>query len=178
MIESADSLDLHYREADPWGYDSHPDDGLRRARLLSLLPKRRYARTLDIGCGNGFITQTLPGEEVVGCDVSSAALAWASRRVEAERNRFRFVHAGLFDLLEQDLGTFDLIVVTGVLYPQYVGKSMALCTEILRRVSSEDGIVASCHIMEWNYFRLPFSMIDQTIYPYREYTHSLEIMTS
>ena len=61
MIQSSDDLDKWYGQADPWGYESNPDDLKRKALLLSELPVKDYQRVLDIGCGHGFITRDLPG---------------------------------------------------------------------------------------------------------------------
>jgi demethylmenaquinone methyltransferase/2-methoxy-6-polyprenyl-1,4-benzoquinol methylase len=53
-----------------------------RDRLISMLEALGPARTLDVACGTGFLTQHLPGA-VTGLDQSAAMLEVASVRVPA-----------------------------------------------------------------------------------------------
>lgn len=176
-IQTKTEIEEFYATEDPWQYDSTPDDAERRARLLSAIPKRRYRRTLDIGCGNGFLTEHLPGQEVVGCDLSEAAIDWARKRVagRSDDERITFFASSIFKLTPETRGTFDLIVITGVLYPQHIGSSWSLVSEIVDRLLEPRGILATCHISEWCKHRFPYLRIDQAYYPYREYTHCLEV---
>jgi SAM-dependent methyltransferase len=176
-IQSAGDLDAHYREADPWGYRSNADDIRRRQELLGALPRRPFERVLDIGCGNGFVTLALPGQKVVGVDISKEALRWASLASAEEPNpgRFEFLHMSILEPEFERLGRFDLIVVTGVLYPQYVGGALSVVRENIDKALQPEAIIASCHIREWVTCRLPYSLLDVTLYPYRGRTHQLEI---
>ncbi len=65
-----------FAERDRPGWDEELD-ALRRA--LEALPP---ARTLDVACGTGFLTQHLPGE-IVGLDQSAAMLEEARRQAPA-----------------------------------------------------------------------------------------------
>ena len=176
-VQTPEELDSFYAEPDPWNYFETPDDQRRRIELLSVLPRKQYHRVLDIGCGNGFITFSLPGEEIVGIDMSSKAIEWASNAIsdQALPNRFRFECFSLFGPEILGLGKFDLIVITGVLYPQYLGKAAALANYNIHQLLAPRGVVASCHIREWARVRLPYSILDMSLYPYREFTHQLEI---
>ncbi len=178
VLQSASELDAFYSSSDPWGYAESADDHRRRTELLSLLPDAPFGRTLDIGCGNGFITLQLPGDEVVGIDLSERAIGWAreasARHVNADR--FRFEALSLLDPAMLRLGQFDLICITGVLYPQYIGKAASLVRTAIDALLKSGGYVASCHIREWAALRLPYTMIDAAIYPYREFVHQLEVM--
>lgn len=176
-LEPAASIDAQYAVPDPWDYDTTPDDEVRAARLLSHLPDRGYARTLDVGCGNGFLTVRLPGDEVVGCDISGKAVGWARERAAArdDADRFRFETASLFDLPSLALGRFDLVVITGVLYEQYVGRSFALVRLIVDDLLAEGGVLASVHIDDWFPHRFPYTTLRLSIDRYREYHHRLEI---
>jgi ubiquinone/menaquinone biosynthesis C-methylase UbiE len=51
-----------------------------RAELIAALKRLEPARTLDVACGTGFLTQYLPGA-VTGLDQSSSMLELASARV-------------------------------------------------------------------------------------------------
>jgi release factor glutamine methyltransferase len=69
------------------------------------------ARVLDIGSGSGCIAVSLererPDLDVTSIDISSAALAVASRNARLHESRARFLASDLFDAIR---GPFDLIV--------------------------------------------------------------------
>lgn len=140
--------------------------------LLSMLPKTSYDRVLDIGCGNGFITRALPGKEIVGLDVSANAIAHAEERSPAH---IRYHRRSLFELpLSSWEEPFDLIVITGVLYPQYIADSELLVYTVIDGLLRTGGHLVCCHIKEWYRARFPYTMFRQEVYPYREYVHVLE----
>ncbi len=176
-LESAVELDRFYAVPDPWAYDDNSSDARRVAELRALLPRVQYKRVLDIGCGNAYLTSQLPGDHVLGCDVSSEAVHWAEQRVRArpDRDRFEFFRASLFELDSLGLGCFDLVVVTGVLYPQYVGRAYSLVNIIVSSLVRPDGILVSCHIEDWYDHRFPLTRVAQSRYPYREFEHLLEV---
>lgn len=178
QIERSDLLDDFYGENDPWNYHTEPDDLKRRHELLKLIKLPNINRTLDIGCGNGFITTELPGENVLGIDLSIKAIEHA--RVAADKRddveRFNFKKASIFDLQQELHGTFDLVVITGVLYEQYIGKAISVARIILDQMTSPGGYIASCHISEWNPPRLSHNLIDESVYSYRGYHHLLEVV--
>ncbi len=176
-VQERQALEDFYREPDPWSYETTPDDAARRERLLALLPRRPFRRTLDIGCGNGFVSVELPGDTVTLCDLAEKALHWARDRVarRADAGRFRFVAASIFDLDPRVHGTFDLVVVTGVLYRQYIGGGFALIDLVVDRLLEPGGVLVSCQIDEWYRHRFPYSLIDACLYRYRGMTHRLEV---
>lgn len=176
-LEPLESIERHWEDPDPWAYDSTPDDEVRAARLLTHLPERRYARTLDIGCGNGFVTLRLPGDEVIGTDISERAVGWARERAAAREDagRFRFEAASIFDLAGRGLGRFDLVVVTGVLYEPYIGRAFSLVRLIVDDLLADGGVLASVHIDDWFPHRFPYTTLRISIDRYREYHHRLEV---
>lgn len=176
-LATKESLDAFYSQEDPWDYESTPDDESRLGYLQSVLPTYEVKRTLDIGCGNGFVTCTLPGEKVIGCDISSAAIEWARKRAaaRADSTRFEFYPAALLDTARVVPGPFDLVVITGVLYPQYIGRSFSVVTELVRTLLAPGGTLISCHIAEWYSGAFPFIRTETILYPYRQYTHRLEV---
>jgi SAM-dependent methyltransferase len=110
-------------------------------------------------------------------DLSAKAVAHAARRVAStERRRVSFFTRSLFECTPDELGTFDLVVVTGVLYPQYIGGAFSVATETIRRLLAPGAIVASVHIEEWNVHRLPFTTLYVSVDRYREFFHRLEIL--
>jgi SAM-dependent methyltransferase len=85
-MQTPNQIEDWYRDHDPWGYETNPDDIRRRSILLSELPRGQYQRVLDIGCGEGFVTHSLPGNEVLGIDVSLNALSLMQRNLAAHRS--------------------------------------------------------------------------------------------
>ncbi len=166
-------LEKWWEKSDPWNYESNPEDLNRRAMLLSVLPSLRYKRILDIGCGNGFVTTRLPGEKIVGIDISANAIRHAKN---ASPCHIQYYSCSLFDLpFVPWKSLFDLIVVTGVLYPQYIGKSQQLVFAIIDDFLAPGGDLVSCHIEEWYAARFPYITLNREYYPYREYIHILEV---
>jgi 2-polyprenyl-3-methyl-5-hydroxy-6-metoxy-1,4-benzoquinol methylase len=176
-VQEEKELSAFYSEPDPWGYYSSKDDARRRVELLSLLPKQDYDRVLDVGCGNGFITFHLPGRYVLGIDVADAAIDWAKQAAmqQSQPDRFGFEHASLFDRHLGKFGRFNLVVLTGVLYDQYIGRARSVALYNLDGLIVDGGIVVSCHIRQWAPVRLPYTLLDMAIYPYRDFTHQLEV---
>lgn len=171
-IQSREELESWYRIPDPWGYESNTDDLNRRAMLLSVLPKKRYERVLDIGCGDGFVTHRLPGAVILGVDLSEKAIEYAKRR---ETPHIEYRRLSLFELPAARLGHFDLVVITGVLYPQYVGNGHLLAYTIVDDLLESGGHLVCAHIAEWYRSRFPYVTVSREYYRYREYSHILEV---
>ena len=172
-LQSPDELDRWYGTADPWRYEENPDDARRRDVLLSELPERPYRSVLDIGCGEGFITRRLPGERILAVDLSEAAILRARERPDP---RIEFRRGDIFGIVELAAGErFDLVVITGVLYPQYIGAAHSLVYHLVDQVLAPGGVLASVHIDEWYRARFPFLLLDSFVYPYREHLHRIEV---
>lgn len=172
-LQSKEELDRWYENPDPWNYEKSLEDLNRRAILLSVIPRKKYKKVLDIGCGNGFITNYLPGEKIIGIDISSQAIEHAKKNASSHIEYFSH---SIFDL--PFLGwenTFDLIVITGILYPQYIGQSENLIYTIIDDLLINGGILISCHIEEWYSARFPYVTLHREYYSYREYVHLLEV---
>jgi SAM-dependent methyltransferase len=179
-IQSKEEIEQFYATPDPWEYETNPHDQIRKEYLLKILPQRDYARTLDIGCGNGFLTRHLPGELVIGCDISEKAINWAKQRANEQAaaqggGKLRFFAASLFDLPGKALGQFDLLITAGVLYRPYIGRSVALVQLILDRLLKTGGILVTCHIKEWDICPFPYMRLERQSYSYRNYVHLLEV---
>ena len=171
-MQSEQELDAWHEKQDPWNYESTPDDQIRKSMLLNELPARQYDRVLDIGCGQGYVTRDLPGRSVMGVDISGEAIDKAQA---VANERVSFLRASLFELPKKVSGPFDLIVITGVLYPQYIGNAATLVYGIADDLLASDGVLASVHIDARYRARFPYLMLKELFYPYREYTHRLEL---
>lgn len=172
MLQDKEDLERWHAVEDPWGYQKHGDDALRVQRVLAELPARSFDRVLDIGCGQGFLTTRLPGAQVTGIDISENAIRHA-KALESERIQFKI--GSIFELSPEVLGTFDLVVITGVLYPQYIGQANTLIYKIVDRLLAPNATLVSVHIDDWYSSRFPYLLTKTLIYPYREYMHRLEI---
>ncbi|MGB9697806.1 MAG: class I SAM-dependent methyltransferase [Thermodesulfobacteriota bacterium] len=173
VLQNKEELEKWYENPDPWGYEKNPEDLNRKAILLSAIPKKPYKKVLDIGCGNGFITNSLPGEKIIGIDISSRAIEYAKRTCPPHIEFFPY---SIFDLPFLGWGKdFDLIVITGVLYPQYIGNSEKLIYTIIDDLLICRGILVCCHIEEWYSARFPYITLHREYYSYREYVHILEV---
>jgi len=172
MIQKKDELDQWHNSEDPWGYNDNKDDVIRKEILLSEIPDKTYKKVLDIGCGQGFITKDLPGEIIYGVDISDSAINYANK---FSNEKLKFKQGSIFEIDKLFEEKFDLVLITGVLYPQYINKSSNLIYLLIDKVLEENGILISVHINEWYQMQFPYLKIKQLYYDYRQYTHNLEI---
>lgn len=104
-MQSKLELEHWYQNPDPWAYKTNKEDFTRRDKFYDILNKfGPFDRALDIGCGEGFITEFLPCAEIHGIELSDQA---ASRLPPIVKR----VH--------QPDAKYDLVMTTGTLYPQY-----------------------------------------------------------
>jgi SAM-dependent methyltransferase len=114
------AFETAYRESDdPWASASprYRYQGLKYDRLVALLPRKRFANALDLGCGLGLLSQKLTerAEQVLGIDIAPAAIEHARRRGAAFDN-LAFEPGDILNLPASLDGKFDLVVVADVLY--------------------------------------------------------------
>lgn len=120
--------------ADPWA-SADPSFRYQRRKyevLAQLLPDRRFARALDLGCGHGLLARHLASraEHVLGVDLAQGAIDQA-RRMSAQIANLSFEQADVTDLPASMDGQFDLVVLADTLYylsplPDSLLKTMAL----------------------------------------------------
>lgn len=177
MIQTATELNEWHSKDDPWDYRSNLSDQKRKDLLAFELPKLSYHQVLDIGCGQGFVTRELPGKHITGVDISDQAIKRAKRITQQKKlKHISFKTGNLFEI-NSLVGKkkFDLVVITGVLYPQYIGDSSTLVYHLIDQVLAPGGILASVHIEDWYSCRFPYLKIREHFYKYREFFHRLEI---
>jgi 2-polyprenyl-3-methyl-5-hydroxy-6-metoxy-1,4-benzoquinol methylase len=177
MLQPLKELEFFYANEDPWGYETNSDDIKRRNIILSEIPERNYDNVLDIGCGHGFVTRELPGKKITGIDISVNAITQANS-YQSKLNKTKqinFIQASIFDFDSHDYGIYDLIIITGVLYPQYIGQAKSIIYKIIDKHLATDGYLICCHINEWYKLRFPYLMLENYYFEYREYTQCLEV---
>ena len=131
------------REYDDWVYGTglfaerdRPRWHEERERMEKAISAMAAARTLDIACGTGWLTQHLPGE-VVGLDSSPSMLEVAAERIpDAE-----FLVGDALDLPFED-GAFERIT-TGHFYGHLEETDRVRFLEEARRVASELVVIDS-----------------------------------
>lgn len=156
-MQSKEDLEQFYESPDPWDYRHHPDDKYRRDLIIALLTvfSGSYDRALDIGCGEGFISDYLPAVTVEGIELSDAA---------AER-------LGRTKRVKEPTGKYDLITACGVMYKHY---DHAQFQKWLFRHSQ--GVILTCNIKAWETWDIPLeNQVFYAEFPYREYTQVLRI---
>jgi 16S rRNA A1518/A1519 N6-dimethyltransferase RsmA/KsgA/DIM1 with predicted DNA glycosylase/AP lyase activity len=156
-MQTKQELEEWYERVDPWDYTVTPDDLYRKQFYLIVLDDlgQSYDRALDIGAGEGFITKDLPAEQIHAIEMSDAAA-----------NRFPENVERVFVPEE----TYDLVLVTGLLYPQYDHYQIA---DWISAAASKHVCIGG--IKEW---LLPYSFgtqIRSFEFPYREYTSVFNI---
>ncbi|MEH2183076.1 glycosyltransferase [Nostoc sp.] len=155
-----------------WQDETMPENKIYKELILSEIPENNYKNVLHIGCGHGFITKDLAGEKVLGVDILSNAI---NKAKADENNGLEFIQSCLLELVHKTQGNYDLIVITGVLYSQYIGKSHNFIYSLLDKLIIDNGILICCHIDEWYKARFPYLMLDYSLFQYRQHTQRLEV---
>ena len=174
------NTDEYLDSIDPWGYEENPDDLLRKEYFLNYLPKEKFSRVLDIGVGTGFVTRDLDFEHFIGIDISPTAVKFLNDYFEnlGKNETHKVFQKSILDSNFADIGVFDLVIITGVLYPHYLGENRSVVLENLSKVTKLGSIVILVHISEWKSFTLGsnFVELDRWLYPYRAFTHEISVL--
>ena len=118
-VGAAAAFDAVYAGGDPWASANSRYLYQRRKydMLVSVLPPRRVARALDLGCGTGLLTRRLltRADDVLGLDISQAAIDQA-RTLHAGTPGLSFEQASVLDLPASLDGRFDVVTLADTLY--------------------------------------------------------------
>lgn len=161
-MQSKADLEDWYVTKDPWGYETNPHDAFRLETILEeLKPYAPFERALDVGAGEGWLTQHLPAKHIDAIELSDRAASRFPKNV----HRVSEPH-GSYDLI----GRYDLIIATGVLYPQYDWQSL------IHILKGSTRTILTCNISDWELGLDQLGKPDVSIYfPYRHYTEHLAI---
>lgn len=100
-----EELEQVYDKADPWSYQTNPADIERKKIILDIVNSYGpFERALDLGCGEGWITQDIQAKEIYGMEFSKQAISRWPKNIKKWNG---------------DIGDFDLVLATGVLYENY-----------------------------------------------------------
>jgi trans-aconitate methyltransferase len=158
-LQSKAELEEWYRNPDPWVYKTTPADLKRKAEIIMALHQvnqfQEYERAIDIGCGEGFVTESIPAKIIHGIEISDLAASRFSSNVIR-------VHE------PQD--KYDLVMTTGTLYQQYDHRQFK---EWIESCSSKHILIAG--IKDWLIHYDFGKIILEKEFSYREYTQRLVI---
>jgi SAM-dependent methyltransferase len=167
-MQSKIQLEKFYEKDDPWGYETNKEDKKRKKIIIDTLKHNLFPNVLDIGCGQGFITEDLPSLLKYGCDLSSTAM---------KRLPTNVIPISLDELIcgETKCGItiprFGLVTTMGTLYKQYDYKQIV---ELVNKYA--DSLVLTCNIESWEKKLFPDNkMIYEKKFKYRQYTERLAI---
>jgi 2-polyprenyl-3-methyl-5-hydroxy-6-metoxy-1,4-benzoquinol methylase len=111
-----DNARSYESQQDPWGYST--PWGTEHLQIISEILDRaspnHFGRALDVGCGEGWITEAIASrcDSLLGVDIVLVAL----ERARSRCRQWPHVHFADWDLQrEPAFGMFDLIIFTGVL---------------------------------------------------------------
>lgn len=143
---SAEIFDLLYLvRPDPWRYRTSKLERGKYDKILSVLPQRRFGKSLELGCSEGIFTQMLAPQTatLTAVDFSPTALQRAAARLKGSTH-VDFLN---LDLKLQDPGSeYDLIVASEVLY--YLGDVPQIRAVGRRMLSwlNPSGYLVLCHM--------------------------------
>ena len=171
-MQTKEEIEKEYENEDPWKYRENIADMRRKKRILSLLVDRYqlFNKALDVGAGEGFLTQDLPAIEIYGYEISDNA----AKRFPDNVKRFIPTPDTSHKM------RFDLVMATGSLYRHYDAETMI---NIIAHYSSR--IILTSHIDAWEIDELKTPAwiakkwkakeIYHETFPYREWNQSLRI---
>ena len=165
--------DNWYRVGGIWEHYNTFDDRTRLTTITSKIAKYTPVSVADVGCGNGFITEAIPAISVTGYDNDINTLRIISRLSNGHRT---YVQA---DITSPNVFVgytpVDMIVITGVLYRQYLEGKEQIVLNNLNTLLKTNGVLLSCHIAPWLYIAIPYKRLEFEVFDYREYRQKLEI---
>jgi peptidoglycan/xylan/chitin deacetylase (PgdA/CDA1 family) len=104
-----------YAAADPWRYKDNAYEAVKYQQTLSLLPRHRVAKAMELGCAEGLFSMRLAArvDQLIAADISPTAAARARARCADQPN----VDVQVIDLLKDQLPSgLDLLVCSETLY--------------------------------------------------------------
>jgi SAM-dependent methyltransferase len=135
---------IYARDADPWGYATSPYEKRKYAATLAALPRLRFSRAFEPGCSIGVLTRMLAPRcgQLLAADMSEISLGLARARCRDMRNiRFRRMRIPA----DWPPGTFDLVVLSEVLYYQSQRDVSATACKIQRCLRAGGAVI----IVHW-----------------------------
>lgn len=145
--QTKQEIEQWYETPDKWGYFESDDDRIRKGHILSLLD--RYTTALDIGAGEGFITEDLPADHIY-------AIEWS------ENAKARLHDKIILDIPDMK---FDLVISSGTLYAQYDHEAIY---NLIRKYAGRHILISG--IKDWLIDYDFGTKLKEIEFPYGQYT--------
>ena len=118
------TMQSHYEAVweagDAWSFETSDYEQQRYDFEIEMLAPRRYASTLEIGCGSGCLTRRLAGisDRILALDIASAAIERARAQADttAAGGSVEFRVANIMDVDVAAEGPWDLVVFSETIY--------------------------------------------------------------
>lgn len=169
---------LYNNNADPWQYQTRWYEKRKREICLAMMPKSHYHHAIELGCGNGVLSELLAQrcQALISIDGNQHAVQLAKERL-AESPHAHVIQGVIptillnlerkfieTDSLSSNVSTtnspFDLIVISEVLYylePNDIDTVIAWAQQNL----AIGGTLLCCH---WRYAIDGFAMTGETVH--------------
>lgn len=170
--------ELYNDNTDPWQYQTRWYEERKRNTCLALLPQSHYERAIELGCGNGVLSELLAHrcQDLISIDGNHQAVKLAKERLAAlphARVIQGIVPDKLFslkELLEQskplsentsiNQPPFDLIVISEILYYLSSSDIDVVINWALHNLAP-NGTLLCCH---WRYAIDGFAMTGESVH--------------
>jgi SAM-dependent methyltransferase len=142
-----DYFDGVYAAADdPWSLASRWYERRKYAVTVAALPRERYARGLEVGCSVGVLTEMLAArcDDLLALDIAASAVRTAAARTAA-LSQVRVEQRQLPEAWPP--GSFDLIVLSEVLYYLSAGDAAGLLERASQALEPEGTLV----VVHWRH---------------------------
>lgn len=147
MVFDKNWLESWYEKSDPWSYRSEGDDAYRKHFICNIIKVYSPSKVLDIGCGEGFITEAIEAKELHGLEISDKAASRLASHIKR--------------ILVPE-GPYDLVLTAGTLYKEYDHSQISSWIK-----DANANIVVVAGIKDW---LLPYSfgkVVEQYEFDYR-----------
>lgn len=153
-MQSKQELEYWYQNPDPWAYKTTADDAFRKEKIINVLKEfGPFNRALDIGAGEGYVTESIPAERIHAIEISDLA---ASR-----------FPPNVTRVFVPD-SKYDLVMTNGTLYQQYDHRHIA---KTIMSCAVKHVLIAG--IKSWLIHYDFGKIVHDEEFQYREYTQRL-----
>ncbi len=143
-----------YSKEDPWQYKVTPDDANRKENIIRVLKEfGPFNRALDIGAGEGFVTESIPADRIHAIEISDNAASRFPSNVER---------------VLAPVGKYDLVMTNGTLYHDYDHQTIA---DTMKNCAVKYILVAG--IKTWLIDHNFGKIVHDEEFQYREYTQRI-----
>ena len=162
---------LYSDNSDPWQYQTRWYEKRKRDMCLAVLPKAQYDNAIELGCGNGVFSALLAPRchALLSVDCNEQAIQLAKQRL-AESSHVRVLQGVIPDSLPTAKTTFDLIVISEILYYLSPNDIDTVIVWIKQNLAI-GGTLLCCH---WRYVIDGFAMTGETVHQrlHQAFNHS------